>query len=125
MGIVLKEEHMLADVSSMMSSELRRHCTPISFLTVFATCSHSFLYSLVLNLRALTPLILALSFFNGTCYNTQSQTNRHPSIERHIRRVQPLPSSILLPITCALTLSLNSLSAIYWWRDKEVPCPYP
>ena len=26
MGIVLKEEHMLADVSATMSSELRRHC---------------------------------------------------------------------------------------------------
>ena len=29
MGISLKEEHMFVDVSSMMSSELRRHCTHI------------------------------------------------------------------------------------------------
>ena len=26
MGIVIKEEHLLADVSSIISSELRRHC---------------------------------------------------------------------------------------------------
>ena len=34
MGIVLKEEHMLADVSAMMSSELRRHCNHF-FIIIF------------------------------------------------------------------------------------------
>ena len=57
MGIVLKEEHLLADVSAMMSSELRRHCNHYSIFleAVYATCSHSSPYSLVLNVRALTP----------------------------------------------------------------------
>ena len=35
MGIFLKEEHLLADVSSMMSSELRRHRTNISLFICF------------------------------------------------------------------------------------------
>ena len=56
---------MLADVSSMtMSSELRRHYAHISFFkAVFTTCSHSFPYSLVLNVHALTPCILTPSDF--------------------------------------------------------------
>ena len=29
MGIVLREEYLLADVSAMVSSELQRHCTHI------------------------------------------------------------------------------------------------
>ena len=37
MGIVLKEEHMLADVSSMMSSQLRRHCNIFLRLFIFLT----------------------------------------------------------------------------------------
>ena len=32
MGIFLKVEHLLADLSAMMSSELRHHCTHISLL---------------------------------------------------------------------------------------------
>ena len=32
--------------------------------------------------------------FDGTCHKTQSQTNRHPSINHKIRCVQSLPSSI-------------------------------
>ena len=43
--------------------------------------------------------------FDGTCHKTQSQTNRHPSIDRHSRRGNPLPLSIRLVSTCALTLS--------------------
>ena len=35
MGIVLKEEHLLPDVSAMMSSELRRYCNRFSFFLSF------------------------------------------------------------------------------------------
>ena len=75
--IFLKEEHLLVDVSAMMSSELRRHCTPISFFkAVLLTGSHSFMYRLVMVVRALTPWIMApILFFDGTCYKTQSQKN--------------------------------------------------
>ena len=34
-------------------------------------------------------------FFYGTCHKTQSQTNRHPSIDRHSLHVQPEPYFIL------------------------------
>ena len=108
MVIVFKEEHMLADVSAMISSELWRHCNHyfICFKAVYAMCSHSFLYSIVLNVRALTPCILTPSyFFDGTCHTTQSQTNRHPSINRNFRLRKPLPPSIRLLINYALTPS--------------------
>ena len=36
MGIFLKEEHLLADVRAMMSSDLQRHCTHILFLKLFS-----------------------------------------------------------------------------------------
>ena len=45
--------------------------------------------------------------FDGTCHKTKSQTNRHPSINRHICRVKPLPPSILLLSTCSLTPSIG------------------
>ena len=108
MGIAVKEEHLLTDLIFVMGSELRRYCTHISFFkAVFMTCSHSFPYRLVLNVRTLTPCILTPSdFFNGTCHKTQSQNNCHPSINRHIRRRQPLTSSIHLISTCSLTPSL-------------------
>ena len=59
------EEHCVNYVSAMMSSELRRHCTPIPLFlkAVFVTGSHSFPYSLVMNVHALTPCILTLSYF--------------------------------------------------------------
>ena len=41
--------------------------------------------------------------FDGTCHKTKSQTNRHPSINRHIRRGQPTPPSIELIINFDLT----------------------
>ena len=34
-------------------------------------------------------------FFDGIRHKTQSQTNRHPSINRHICRVQSTPLSVL------------------------------
>ena len=56
MGVVLIEEHCVANVSAMVSSELRPHCPLISFFkAVFGTGSHSFTYSLVLNIHTLTP----------------------------------------------------------------------
>ena len=42
-------------------------------------------------------------FFDGTCHKTPSQTNRHPSINRHILHVQTLPPYIRLLGICALT----------------------
>ena len=42
MGIVIKEEHLLADVSATMSSELRRHC------------NHFFIFFKALTRRVLT-----------------------------------------------------------------------
>ena len=35
MGIVLKSEHLLSDVSAMMCSELQRHCNNFWFKTYF------------------------------------------------------------------------------------------
>ena len=83
MGVVLKEEHMLADVSTMMSSELRRHCNHLYLIIskllskVFPhlpehpsnefTCTDTLHYD---------PFL----FFDGTCHKTQSQTNRHPPL---------------------------------------------
>ena len=56
MSIFIKEEHLLADVSAMMSSELLRYRNNFFiFKTFYATFYHSYQYSLVLNLRALTP----------------------------------------------------------------------
>ena len=67
-------------------------------------------YSLVLDVRAQTPIIPTCSF---TYHKTRSQTNRHPSVNCHSRRGQPLPPSILLLITFALTPSpIPSLSSI-------------
>ena len=58
-------------------------------------CSHSFMYSIVLNVRVPTPCIMTPSYFlTEHAINTQSQTNRHPSIDRHTRHRQPLPPSI-------------------------------
>ena len=93
MGIALKEEHMSDDASAMMSSELWRHCFKKA---VFMTCSHSFPYSLVLNVRALTPCILTPSYF----LTEHAIKNNHiptatPSINCHSRRGQPLPPSVL------------------------------
>ena len=87
---------MLADVSAMiMSLELRRHFTHTSFFKAFfTTCSHIFPYSLVLNVRALTPCILTPSVFYGTCHKTQSKINGHPSIDRNSRRGHPLVNKI-------------------------------
>ena len=45
--------------------------------------------------------------FGGTCHKTQSQTNRHPSIDPNIRHGRPFPPSISLIITCALNPSLR------------------
>ena len=56
-------------------------------------------------------------FFNGTCHKTQSQTNHHPSIDRHSRRGQPLPPSICLLITCELTPSLHSFPVINFYEE--------
>ena len=66
----LKEEHILAYVSSMMISELQRHCNHFSFKKMFfyVTCSHSFLYSLVMNVHTLTPCIPTHFYFYGTCH---------------------------------------------------------
>ena len=46
--------------------------------TVFVTGSHTLLYSLVLNVRALKPWVLPLSLFDGKCNKTQLRTNHHP-----------------------------------------------
>ena len=46
-------------------------------------------------------------FFEGTCHETQSQTNRHPSINPRIRRGQPLSVYIHLFSTCSLTPSFR------------------
>ena len=46
-------------------------------------------------------------FFDRICYKTQSQTNRHTSIDHHICRGQQLPPSICLLSTCALNPSLR------------------
>ena len=46
-------------------------------------------------------------FFDGICHKTQSQTNRHPSIDRHIRYGQPLPPFILTFSSCAFTPSIR------------------
>ena len=96
---------MLADISAMMSSELRRHCTHISFFKSY--------FRDVLPQLPIKPITsfkrnntlnhYPIPFFDGTCHKTQSQTNRHPSIDRHSRRGQPLPPSIRLLITCAIT----------------------
>ena len=51
-------------------------------------------------------------FFDGNCHKTQSQTNRHPSIDCHIRRGQPLSPSIRLLSTCDITLSLREASGL-------------
>ena len=72
------------------------------------TCSHSFLYSLVMNLRALIPCILASSiFFTEHAIKNNSQNNRYPSIGCHSYRGQPLPPSVILLSTCALTPSFR------------------
>ena len=79
MGIYIKEEHLLADVSVMRSSELWRHSTHISLFkkSVFTTCSLSFPYIILLNVRALTPCILTPSdFFMG--HNIQE--NHKPTV---------------------------------------------
>ena len=58
MGIAIIEEHCVADVSVIMSLELRHHCTLISLLffkAVFVTGSQIFLYSQLLNVCLLTP----------------------------------------------------------------------
>ena len=44
-------------------------------------------------------------FFDRICHKTQSQTNLHPSIDRHSRHRKPPPPSICLLGTCALTPS--------------------
>ena len=51
-------------------------------------------------------------FFDVTRHKTQSQTNNHPSIDRHSRRGQPLPPSICPLNTFALAPSLNSFPVI-------------
>ena len=48
-----------------------------------------------------------ICFFDGTCHKTQSQTNRHPSIDRHSRCRKTPPPSIRLIITCALPPSIR------------------
>ena len=56
MCISIKEEHLLADLNAMISSELQRRCNHFFvFKAVYAACYHIFLYSLVLNVHALTP----------------------------------------------------------------------
>ena len=64
MGIIIKEEHLLDGVSAMMISELQHHFNHyFIFKAVYATCSYSSPYSLVLDVRALTPCILTPSYF--------------------------------------------------------------
>ena len=74
---------MSADVSAMMSSEFRRHCTYISLYkkSVFATCSHSSLYSIVLNIRALTPCILN-PYYSSQNMPENTITNKTPPLHR-------------------------------------------
>ena len=96
MGIVLKEKHMLADVSVMMSSELRRHC---NHYFIFLSClrdvfpqlpvqpSNEFMRTDTLNSD---PFLI----FDVTGHKIKSQTNHHTSINVHSRYRQPIPSSI-------------------------------
>ena len=62
-----------------------------------------------------------LFIFEDTCNKTQSQTNRHPSINCHGCRIKPLPPSILLLSTCVLTPSVHSFPVIDQCYEKAVP----
>ena len=118
MGIALKEEYLLADVSPMMSSELRCHC---NHYFIFKSCLHDVFPQLPVQpstecTRTDTLNSNPFLIFHGTCHKTQSQTNGHLSINCNIRRRKPLPTSILLlrlvPSPPLSVLSLSSISGV-------------
>ena len=74
MGIDLKEEHFLVDVSAMMISELRRHCTPISFLKS-CFCDWFPQFSIQHSTECTRTDTLnydSILFFDRTCHKAQS-----------------------------------------------------
>ena len=127
MGIVLKEEHMLADVSDMMSSELRRHC---NHYFIFISCLRDVFPPLpvqpITEFKC-TDTLNSYPFLitDGICHKTQSQTNRHPSINCHRRRGKPLPPSIILLSTWAITPSAHYFPVIDCRCVNAVPNSYP
>ena len=127
MGTVIKEEHLLADVSAMMSSELRHHCNHYFF---FLSCLRDMFPELPVQPSTECTLTDTLNsdpffIFDGTCHRTQSQTNRRPSKNCHSRRGKPLPTSILPLSNFSLTPSVHSFPVINPRCDKAVPHPYP
>ena len=126
MGIVIITEHCVSNESATKSSELRHHCSHISLLLKSCFCdwfpqipvqlSNEYTRTGTLNYN---PNL----FLDGTCHKTQSQINRPPSIEHHTQLGKPLPPSIHLLSTCALTSSLHSSHVIYRRRDKAATHP--
>ena len=99
MGIYLKKEHLLADLSAIMSSELQILCTdvfpqiPIQ-LSADCTLTDTLHYE-------------PIWFFDRTFHKTKSQNNRQPYIDCHSRHIQPIPPSVILLSTFALTPSVR------------------
>ena len=92
MSIVIKEEHLLDDVSVTMSSELRRHCTHISLYK--ESCFHDVFPQIPVQPSTECMHTDHIWFFDRKFQKTQSQTKFHPSIDRHSRRRQTLPLSV-------------------------------
>ena len=62
-------------------------------------------------------------FFDGIHHNIQSQTNRHPSIDRHSRYRQPLPTSIasISVMPSPLPHISSGTIASPYWRSVSSP----
>ena len=79
---------------------------------VFKRCFHDVFPQLSVHpstycTRTYTLFSDPIRFFYRMHPKKQWQTNRHPSIDRHSRRGQPLPPSMCLISTCALIPSLR------------------
>ena len=116
---------MLADVSAMMSSKLRRHCNHFSFFNFFLRdvfpqlpVQPSTEYTCTDTLNS-EPFLI----FDGTCHK-HNKKNRHPSINCHCYRGKSFCPSVILLRNSPLTPSVHSLPVIDRRCDKAVPHSY-
>ena len=88
---------MLADVSTMMSSELGHHFTNISFFKAVFTGVFPQLpvHPSTECMRTDTLHSYSILYLDVACHKTPSQTNNHPYIDFHSRLRKPLPTSVL------------------------------
>ena len=128
MGIDIKVEHLLAHVSAMMSEELRRHCNNFCIFFQLFLCAVFLQVPVQPSTECTRTGTLNFDpffIFDSIYHKTQSQTNCHPYVKCHICLRQPLPPSIILLSTCALTPSVHYFLVINLRCDKAVPHPYP